>query len=92
MKEHGGHEDLRGLGHQSVIPYVHGEWELYYSVQFKRWLGSFRVGVPSLLILAFSRAFYSSRAGSYNETQGPTGDPGAGKTLCSMALMARSSE
>jgi hypothetical protein len=24
MKKHGGYEDLRGLGHQSVIPYVHG--------------------------------------------------------------------
>jgi hypothetical protein len=24
MKEHVGHEKLRGLGDQSVIPYVHG--------------------------------------------------------------------
>jgi hypothetical protein len=24
MDEHGEHSDLRGLGHQSVIPYVHG--------------------------------------------------------------------
>jgi hypothetical protein len=24
MVEHGGHDDLRGLGHRSVIPYVHG--------------------------------------------------------------------
>jgi hypothetical protein len=24
MDEHGGHEDLRGLGRRSVIPYVHG--------------------------------------------------------------------
>jgi hypothetical protein len=23
MKEHGRHEDLRGSGHRSVIPYVH---------------------------------------------------------------------
>jgi hypothetical protein len=25
MDERGGHEDLRGLGRRSVIPYVHGE-------------------------------------------------------------------
>jgi hypothetical protein len=24
MRKYGGHEDLRGLGHRSVIPYVHG--------------------------------------------------------------------
>jgi hypothetical protein len=29
MDERGGHEDLRGLGRQSVIPYVHGRTELY---------------------------------------------------------------
>jgi hypothetical protein len=35
MKEHGGHEDLRGLGHRSIIPYVHGRIRviLQYSVQ-----------------------------------------------------------
>jgi hypothetical protein len=31
LDEHSGHEDLRGLGHQSVIPYVHGRTELYCS-------------------------------------------------------------
>jgi hypothetical protein len=25
MEEHGGHEDLHGSGHRSVIPYVHRE-------------------------------------------------------------------
>jgi hypothetical protein len=25
MEEHGGHEDLRGSGRRSVIPYVHGK-------------------------------------------------------------------
>jgi hypothetical protein len=25
MDEHGGHEDLHGSGHRSVIPYVHGK-------------------------------------------------------------------
>jgi hypothetical protein len=24
IREHSGHEDLRGSGHRSVIPYVHG--------------------------------------------------------------------
>jgi hypothetical protein len=29
MDEHGGHEDLPDLGHQSVIPYVHERIKLY---------------------------------------------------------------
>jgi hypothetical protein len=39
------------------------------------------------LVLASTRAFYSSRPDSYNETQGPTGGPRVGKTICSRALM-----
>jgi hypothetical protein len=31
MDEHGGHEDLRGSDRRSVIPYVNGRTELYYS-------------------------------------------------------------
>jgi hypothetical protein len=31
MDERGGHEDLRGSGRWSVIPYVHGRTELYCS-------------------------------------------------------------
>jgi hypothetical protein len=31
MDECGGHEDLRGSGHRSVIPYVHERTELYCS-------------------------------------------------------------
>jgi hypothetical protein len=31
MDERGGHEDLRGLGYRSVIPYVHGRTKLYCS-------------------------------------------------------------
>jgi hypothetical protein len=31
MDERGGYEDLRALGHWSVIPYVHGKTELYCS-------------------------------------------------------------
>jgi hypothetical protein len=44
------------------------------------------------LVLAFARAFYSSRPGSYNETLGPIGGPVVGKTLCSRALMAKCSK
>jgi hypothetical protein len=29
--EHGEHSDLRGSGHRSIIPYVHGGRELYCS-------------------------------------------------------------
>jgi hypothetical protein len=32
---HSGHQDLRGLGRQSVIPYVHGRMGV---VLLKRWL------------------------------------------------------
>jgi hypothetical protein len=31
IDERGGYEDLRGSGHRSVIPYVHGRIELYCS-------------------------------------------------------------
>jgi hypothetical protein len=31
MDERGGYEELRGSGHRSVIPYVHGRTELYCS-------------------------------------------------------------
>jgi hypothetical protein len=31
MDEHGEHEGLRGSSYRSVIPYVHGETELYCS-------------------------------------------------------------
>jgi hypothetical protein len=31
MDKRGGHEDLRGLGCRSIIPYVHGRTELYCS-------------------------------------------------------------
>jgi hypothetical protein len=32
IKEYSGHEDLRGSGRRSVIPYVHGRMELYCCV------------------------------------------------------------
>jgi hypothetical protein len=31
LGERGGHDDLRSLGHLSVIPYIHERTELYYS-------------------------------------------------------------
>jgi hypothetical protein len=31
MDERSGHKDLRGLGRQSVIPYIHERMELYCS-------------------------------------------------------------
>jgi hypothetical protein len=63
---------------------------LYCSVLFKRWVGSLRVGVEGTsLVLVSTRAFYSSRLDSYNETQGPTCDLKAGRILCSRTLMAR---
>jgi hypothetical protein len=34
MDERGGHEDLRGLDHQSLITYVHGRTELYCSSMY----------------------------------------------------------
>jgi hypothetical protein len=41
--------------------------------------------------VASTRTFYNSSLGSYNEPQGPTSGPGAGKTLHGRAPMARSS-
>jgi hypothetical protein len=41
--------------------------------------------------LASTRAFYSSSSDSYNESQGPTGGPGAGKALRGRATVGRNS-
>jgi hypothetical protein len=35
MKEHSGHEDLQGLGHQSIIPYIYGRMQVLFCVFFK---------------------------------------------------------
>jgi hypothetical protein len=29
LGEYGGHDDLRGLGRLSIIPYIHGRTEMY---------------------------------------------------------------
>jgi hypothetical protein len=68
LDERGGHDDLRGSGHLSVIPYVNGRTELYFCSS-----------MPCLSLFCFSdplemvpaRAFYSSRSGSYNESPRP---------------------
>jgi hypothetical protein len=88
MDERGGHEDLRGSGRRSVIPYVHGRTELYFA----------QVCMPELafsspLEVAPTRSFYSSRSGSYNETRGPTGGPRWLKPYtAARILMAKSSK
>jgi hypothetical protein len=80
MDEHGGHKDLRGSGHQSIIPYIHGRTGV---VLLK----------PALPEPAFLSApceevstwsFYSSRPGSYNETRGPTSGLEVVETLYSI--------
>jgi hypothetical protein len=81
MDEHGGHKDLHDSCRWSVIPSVHGRTELYCS------------SLPCLSALLFltpcevvsTRAFYISRSGSYNESQGPTGGLKTDKTLCCRA-------
>jgi hypothetical protein len=42
--------------------------------------------------VASTRAFSSLSSSSYNESQGLTGGPGTGKTLCGWAPVARSSK
>jgi hypothetical protein len=68
IDEYGGHEDLRGSGHRSVIPYIHGRMELYCS------------SLPCVSLfsdrpceVAHARAFYSSTSCSYIETRDTIG-------------------
>jgi hypothetical protein len=80
MDERGGHQDLYGSGRQSVIPYIHGRMELYYS--------SLALPEPFLFLwplnLLPARSFYYSRLDSYIETQAPTGGPEVVETLYSI--------
>jgi hypothetical protein len=77
MDKRGGHKDLCGLGRRSVKPYVHRRTELYCS------------SMPYLSLPFFvrpceeahARAYYSSRSGSYIETQGVTVGPVLVETL-----------
>jgi hypothetical protein len=65
IDECGGHEDLRGLGHRSVIPYVHRRSGLYCSS-----LSCLCEPEPfsDPCEMEPARGFYSSRPGSYNES------------------------
>jgi hypothetical protein len=88
MDEHGKHEYLRESGRQSVIP---GRIELYCSsMTLLMWAWAFLFSDP--LEVASTRDFYSSTLDNYNESQGPIGGLGAGKTLCCMTPPTRSSK
>jgi hypothetical protein len=85
MDECGGHKDLRGPDHRSVIPYIHWRTELYYS---SLPCLSLPIYPPALIDLsvnpceeALVRAYYSSRSGNYIETRGPIGGPEVVETL-----------
>jgi hypothetical protein len=67
--EHGGQGDLRGSGHPSVIPYVHGRAFVLQCLWCCSSLG-FHLVAPIVHL-----AFYSSRSGSYTVTQGLTSGP-----------------
>jgi hypothetical protein len=80
IDERGGHEDLRGSGHRSIIRYVHGRIVLYCSsLPFLCEPETFSRIDPAEV--AFARAFYNSWSGNYNESRGPTDGLGAGQTL-----------
>jgi hypothetical protein len=86
MDERGRHEDLCGLIHRNVIPYIHGRTELYCTSIYET------EPFFDLLEVASTRAFYTSRSSSYNETQGLTRGPRWLKSYTTFrALMARSS-
>jgi hypothetical protein len=61
----GVHEDLRGSGRQSVIPYIHERTVLYCSSL--SYLCEPEPFSPDPCEVAHARAFYSSRSDSYNE-------------------------
>jgi hypothetical protein len=80
MDERGGHEDLCGSGHRSVISYIHERTELYCSSLYEPEPFLFPLSIhPSEVVPA--RAFYSSRPGSYNKSRCPIGGPEVVETL-----------
>jgi hypothetical protein len=94
MDEHGEHQDLCGLCHWSIIPYVHGRDECCITVcMLKSRLSLPVVGLArreSCVELEFQRAcldpllaqsFYTSRPGSYIVTRCPIGGPEVVETL-----------
>jgi hypothetical protein len=77
LGERDGHNDLRGSGRLSVIPYIYGRIELYYAQACLAWAFPFFDLCEEMSI----RSFYNSRSGSYNETRSPTGGPEVDETL-----------
>jgi hypothetical protein len=71
LGEHDGHEDLHGSGRWSVIPYIHGRMELYYSSLPCLSL-PFR---PTFWKWHLPGSFIAQGQVIYNEPQGPTGGP-----------------
>jgi hypothetical protein len=78
MEKHGGHEDLRGPDHRSIIPYVHGESVVLQCV----WCcSSWELNFIAPVI---HPDFYSSSTGSYTVTQGPTSGPRVNEIIYSI--------
>jgi hypothetical protein len=89
MDERGGHKDLFGSSRWSITPYVHRRTELYCSSLYEPESAYLSAGLDRLIFSdpckeVSTRSFYSSRPGSYNETQGPTGGPEVVETLYSI--------
>jgi hypothetical protein len=66
MDEYGVHDDLRSLGHQSVISYVHRRMEVVLSCV------SVFLNLNELSILVFVCSFIAQSHDKYNVTHGPT--------------------
>jgi hypothetical protein len=88
MNEHGEHKDLCGLGHQSVIPYVHGRMRV---VLLKHWLSSW-VSCVALRVLTPVVAFYSTRLLRSHCAPEPDRWPQGGCTLCRRSTLDRNSQ
>jgi hypothetical protein len=77
MDERGGHEDLRGSGRRSVLPYFYERTELYCtSLSCLSFFFFFDPGEE-----ASAWAFYSSRPDSYIETRELTCVPEVVETM-----------
>jgi hypothetical protein len=70
MDEHDKHRDLRGLGHWSVIPHIHGRDECYIVVcLLKSMLSLLKKSLQRVCLdLAAAPSFYSTRQGGYKKT------------------------
>jgi hypothetical protein len=85
MDEHSEHQDLRGLGRRSIIPYVHRRDEYCVAVcLLKSRLSLLEV---SLRILTSAQPFIAQ-----GRDQGLTGGLGVAIALCDKTLLVRSSK